>query len=261
MFLSLGASRGVWNPVERPFVPVPRSPKRRRRAGGTCFGVALPGIRRSARVFACSGRDPLCDPGSSGRAAVCAVFPVMCGSAWAGAANWGPGSMTCTLPVTSSWSISSRFRSKQGFACIPYPEIGRKILSLKSRMQTVRDTAGEQSRQGTRRQAGAEKDSERPSRLLLQPRRGPGRPGLHRYGGAFPGEGGAAGSAPTPGGRLWRAPVLCGDVWRHSGDGHWRCPAGPGICCFRLPLADRSAASRDRPERKTKDFSRNDRMI
>lgn len=37
-------------------------------------------------------------------------------------------------------------RSKQGFACIPYPEIGRKILSLKSRMQTVRDTAGEQSR-------------------------------------------------------------------------------------------------------------------
>ena len=120
-------------------------------------------------------------------------------------------------------------RSKQGFACIPYPEIGRKILSLKSRMQTVRDTAGEQSRRDRRRQAGAEKDSERPSRLLLQPRRGPGRPGLHRYGGAFPGEGGAAGSAPTPGGRLWRAPVLCGDVWRHSGDGHWRCPAGPGF--------------------------------
>ena len=30
---------------------------------------------------------------------------------------------------------------------------------------------------------------------------------------------------------------------------------------FPAALADRSAASRDRPERKTKDFSRNDRMI
>lgn len=90
MFLSLGASRGVWNPVERPSVPVPRSPKRRRRAGGTCFGVALPGIRRSARVFACSGRDPLCDPGPAGELPSAQSSRLCAGALGPGAANWGP---------------------------------------------------------------------------------------------------------------------------------------------------------------------------
>lgn len=161
------------------------------------------------------------------------------------------------LYFTSDFLLVYRlqFRRKQGFACIPYPEIGgvsigqngrakkqldilspegnvlhtvtcslevsqaqaeeigRKILFLKSRMQMVRDAAGEQSRRDRAAQAGAEKDSERPSRLLLQPRCGPGLPGLYRYGGAFPGEGGAAGGAPIPGrtpmARFCFGPIFC----------------------------------------------------
>ena len=117
--LSLGASRGVWNPVERPFVPVPRSPKRRRRAGGTCFGWLCLGSGALHGSLSCSGRDPLCESRSSGRAAVCAVFPVMCGSAWTRSCKLGTGSMTCTLPVTSSWSISSRSEASRALPVSP----------------------------------------------------------------------------------------------------------------------------------------------
>lgn len=90
MFLSLGASRGVWAPAERPFVPVPWSPERWGRAGGACFGVDLPGIRRSARVFACGGRDPLCHPGSAGEPPSARPPQLGEGSAGPGSANRGP---------------------------------------------------------------------------------------------------------------------------------------------------------------------------
>lgn len=90
MLLSLGASYGVRAPAERPFVPVPWPPERWGRAGGACFGVDLPGIRRSARDFACGGRDPLCDPGPAGKPPSARSPQLGEGSAGAGSANRGP---------------------------------------------------------------------------------------------------------------------------------------------------------------------------
>ena len=54
------------------------------------FWGALPGIRRSARVFACGGRGPLCDPGPAGKPPS-ARSPQLCaGAAGPGSANRGP---------------------------------------------------------------------------------------------------------------------------------------------------------------------------
>lgn len=90
MFLSLGADCGVWAPAERPFVPVPRSPERWGRAGGACFWGHLPGIRRPARVFACGGRDPLCDPGPAGKPPPARSSRLDAGADGPGSANRGP---------------------------------------------------------------------------------------------------------------------------------------------------------------------------
>lgn len=90
MFLSLGADCGVWSPAERPFVSFPLFPERRRRAGGACFGVALPGMRRSARVSAYSRRDPLCHSGPAGKPLSAPPSGSCAGAAGPGSANRGP---------------------------------------------------------------------------------------------------------------------------------------------------------------------------
>ena len=188
MVLSLGADRGGRASAERSFVPVPWSPERWGRAGGACFGVALPGIRRSARDFACGGRDPLCPPGPAGEPPS-AQSPGYVRERLD--QDLQTGDRINDLYFTSDFLLvyQLQVRSKQSFACIPYPEIGgvsigqnggaknqldilspegtvlhtvtyslevsqaqaeeigRKILSLKSRIQAVKNTAEEQAQQ------------------------------------------------------------------------------------------------------------------
>lgn len=90
MLLSLGASYGVWASFERPFVPVPWPPERRGRVCSACFGMALPGIRCSAWVFACGGRDPLYHPGPAGKPPPARSSRLGAGAAGPGSENRGP---------------------------------------------------------------------------------------------------------------------------------------------------------------------------
>ena len=103
-------------------VPVPWPPERWGRAGGACFGVDLPGIRRSARDFACGGRDPLCDPDPAGKPPS-ARSPSLVRDRLE--QDLQTGDRINDLYFTSDFLLvyQLQFRRKQGFACIPYPEM------------------------------------------------------------------------------------------------------------------------------------------
>ena len=166
-------------------------------------------------------------------------------------------------------------RSKQGFACIPYSEIGgvrigqngraknqldilspegtvlhtviyslepsqslaeeieRKILSLKSRMQAVKNTAEEQSQRDRAVKQALKKTMSGLPAFFCSLAAALGFLASIVMAEHFREKAELLESLQFPedayGALLFwpNLPVLCGDVWRHSGDAHLRCPAGP----------------------------------